>query len=763
MSSFVYKPLELGSSTFRIVRLLGGTADEIECELIHTKLGENAISYEAVSYTWGSSQKPHSINIQGEKLNVTSNLWSLLHDLRLPATNRYLWIDAIAINQDDIAERGHQVQRITDIYSSADRVLFCIGRGSNNFTDNFMAALLELEKVVRGCWDLTQQQWWTAWLNVQNRLQLRYGSQCGQYQREGLEQILSQKWFRRAWIVQEVASARSALVYYGADFVLSPIFVKAVELIVVSPDEHTQAIINSMPGPTVSTRVTHHRELYSLLIQFCNSEASDPRDRIFALLGLCAETWPFEETYSLTEEELIDKLNKHLFQSEDDLSICHERQSAVAFHGSPFNWMAAKRDTSTAFHEEKPFSPPELTYYEALMQDVSERTPRGNGIDQYLFNLRQIYGQARYWDIEPAFHLLFQRRYQRVMIYILENRKSPFEVTPAMFWIAAGLEPSGKMMELLIQYGSKITIDAKDLVPTHLKRHDLTMRIIEALLRPGKQSVKINTDVFHLRQLLLFTPRKYIKRAAEMSRAKDREAANIIYDLRNQPSFPPSQEQLAREIIIDIFHQRARNKESEQIYLFLTAVKIGKIEIGELLMRKRASLKSPFGSRLTPSMEEAEGLGWEFITRLLATENMIKPGFEFFDGSFITEIPFANRAVAAVLLERDSRDEAMNRWFPIIPKPVADILRDNQMIGFFLGEQDDPNPKSKPPDVLSPLHHAAQRGYLTIVELLLEAGADVNSRDYQGKTPIALARKNGHVDVVRFLISAGADEPVNAD
>lgn len=62
----------------------------------------------------------------------------------------------------------------------------------------------------------------------------------------------------------------------------------------------------------------------------------------------------------------------------------------------------------------------------------------------------------------------------------------------------------------------------------------------------------------------------------------------------------------------------------------------------------------------------------------------------------------------------------------------------------------------------TPLHYAAHRGYLEIVQLLLTAGADVMAREGSSDT-IALhwAAEGGHLEVARLLVDHGAD--VNAN
>jgi ankyrin repeat protein len=57
----------------------------------------------------------------------------------------------------------------------------------------------------------------------------------------------------------------------------------------------------------------------------------------------------------------------------------------------------------------------------------------------------------------------------------------------------------------------------------------------------------------------------------------------------------------------------------------------------------------------------------------------------------------------------------------------------------------------------SPLFLAASEGKLDAVRYLLDAGANVNASDKQGRTALAEAAYYGHVDVVRELLLQGAD------
>ena len=60
-------------------------------------------------------------------------------------------------------------------------------------------------------------------------------------------------------------------------------------------------------------------------------------------------------------------------------------------------------------------------------------------------------------------------------------------------------------------------------------------------------------------------------------------------------------------------------------------------------------------------------------------------------------------------------------------------------------------------DDLTPLHVASSYGYLEVVRILVEQGADMAVQDNNKKTPLHLASDEGRLDVARFLVEHGAD------
>jgi ankyrin repeat protein len=58
------------------------------------------------------------------------------------------------------------------------------------------------------------------------------------------------------------------------------------------------------------------------------------------------------------------------------------------------------------------------------------------------------------------------------------------------------------------------------------------------------------------------------------------------------------------------------------------------------------------------------------------------------------------------------------------------------------------------------LRQAASRGDLRELRSLLDAGADIDSRDTDGRTALMLATLNGRLDAVQLLLAHGADRAI---
>jgi ankyrin repeat protein len=310
MDRFKYEPIDLEGHSFRLVQLSKGEDGPIQCELFHASLHdeENIIEYEALSYTWGGADKPYEVEINGRKMPVTENLYLALQHLRYQHQDRIVWIDAICIDQDNDKERGHQVRQMASIYKTAERVVIWLGRATFD-TDLVMRYMQQLERET-ACnnWKASDKRWLNIWSTVQAALGNAHEDLMSR-QQEGLMILLGRPWFKRVWIIQEIANARTAEVMCGTKSVLARTFSLMPSLMGITPDPHCQAVLDIMPGPTRKhSWWIQKRDLHTLLLKFQGSKASDPRDTIYALLGISSDgcgTDILVPNYEKTVEEVI--------------------------------------------------------------------------------------------------------------------------------------------------------------------------------------------------------------------------------------------------------------------------------------------------------------------------------------------------------------------------------------------------------------------------------------------------------------------------
>jgi len=124
-----------------------------------------------------------------------------------------------------------------------------------------------------------------------------------------MELLLARSWFKRVWILQEVANSKTAVVCCGSKSVPANFFSLTSLLLGTEPEPHSQAVLEIMPGPfRKESWWSQKRDLYTLLVNFGKSDASDERDMIYTLLDLSSdaqETNILRPYYTKTTEQFI--------------------------------------------------------------------------------------------------------------------------------------------------------------------------------------------------------------------------------------------------------------------------------------------------------------------------------------------------------------------------------------------------------------------------------------------------------------------------
>ncbi|KAF5571070.1 heterokaryon incompatibility protein [Fusarium phyllophilum] len=287
---FQYDPFDLESAGFRLALLEKGAQPQLRCHLVQAYLND-IIPYEAVSYTWESQSTPHEIIVDKKTLSITESLYEALCHLRRPDEDRMLWIDALCIDQTNIKERGHQVNRMGEIYKKADKVIVWLGYLSGNATQ-LKSAITMLEAQVAQLpgiprkWPREDPRWKSQWRQIEAKL----GPFCRDKLLDGLNSFMQKPWFSRVWILQEVANAKTTIVTCNLGDIPGWIFALLPHAMNVEVTEQCQAVLDIMPHPsTPSATRKETRNLSNLLWKFRGCKATDPRDRVYALLGMATD------------------------------------------------------------------------------------------------------------------------------------------------------------------------------------------------------------------------------------------------------------------------------------------------------------------------------------------------------------------------------------------------------------------------------------------------------------------------------------------
>ncbi|TGO31072.1 hypothetical protein BPAE_0002g01670 [Botrytis paeoniae] len=284
------QPLSLSNREIRILilhPLSQGTLIQCTVEIISLL---SYPSYEALSYVWGDASIRQTITFNGIPFSVTQNLAIALRHLRLPLKPRRLWVDAICINQSDIKERNEQVTLMGEIYSLAKPVLVWLG------------------ETFEGCEEAFDLMSKIAFASEYKIIEEESQTMFSFY-----IELVKKEWFTRLWTIQELALAdQEPLVGCGFTWttwsVLSKVWQKVAMIeftkmgmvmmergndsdntnkTAVSQGVRTNAIKIDLLN-NLRTAVTDKKgeDLRDLLLNTVTSKATEPKDRIYGLLGM---------------------------------------------------------------------------------------------------------------------------------------------------------------------------------------------------------------------------------------------------------------------------------------------------------------------------------------------------------------------------------------------------------------------------------------------------------------------------------------------
>lgn len=304
--SYRYQPLPPIAEQGRtppFTRLLflhpGSGEDPFEAHLQIVSI-EDAPPYEALSYTWGkpTDESRDYIWLQGHPLPIKPNLEDALRSLRLPTQVRRLWIDALCIDQSDLDERSRQVQYMRLVYKHAARVVVWLGLKTSGTKEAFLAA----ERLAR-IREYTLPGPNNEQLDPDAVMELASSmvNDLPETSMAHLDEVFERQYFNRCWCVQEVVASSWAIAKIEDlemsffDLIASLITVGGWkgEISIHRPYELWNLILmRRQPTTTTQRRPEVEGSIGSflgLLDLTRTLQATDDRDKVFSLLGICDE------------------------------------------------------------------------------------------------------------------------------------------------------------------------------------------------------------------------------------------------------------------------------------------------------------------------------------------------------------------------------------------------------------------------------------------------------------------------------------------
>jgi hypothetical protein len=357
MATFEYRALE-SRSHFRILYLNPGAIDaKLSGSLVYCDLNELPHPvYDCLSYVWGSPTLSREILIEDSTLSITANLDSALRRVRTrsPSEPTPIWADGICINQKDIDERNQQVASMKRIYSECRTGIIYLGETADesDLVPEFLETLTE--SIVK--------------LNRRTNKPLKFDPENEHLFPEEnhpgwrrLVALLNRPWFRRIWVIQEFALPPDIQLICGewerpgtylAAVLSIPIWDYSYSVFTAITSKKIHGAGNEIAA-TLALHPLHlhirqgqgralglgldpylqrssrksdlrsNRPLVWLLRQTSICQATDPRDKMFAIISLAPDATDSSlvADYSESIERVAVRFGAHLVHTGYGLSL----------------------------------------------------------------------------------------------------------------------------------------------------------------------------------------------------------------------------------------------------------------------------------------------------------------------------------------------------------------------------------------------------------------------------------------------------------
>ena len=336
---YLYQHLKHPDS-FRLIRLEPNKSHSqpLRCKLLEVRLSDHP-DYESISYAWGPLEFSSTLAISDSYKKITESLALALRKFRGRDNPRLLWADAVCINQEDVVEKGSQVEMMGNIFRQSRWVLVWLGPGDDR-TAHIFNLLKHLCSVAEDYGihrnritvnDFLVKETWDESEPILPAHKKLLDSISSDYDFLGMDEFYSQPWFTRKWVIQETALARDIQLHCGQCSIAWEDFITAARIQYRSVKRATLKNLRLPYGFQYAKQIEYararyicqqHYNLLNHLKQSRGSKCSNDLDHVYALLSMRGpKDISFRPDYTLSVSEAYTNLARAMLETKVHISL----------------------------------------------------------------------------------------------------------------------------------------------------------------------------------------------------------------------------------------------------------------------------------------------------------------------------------------------------------------------------------------------------------------------------------------------------------
>jgi ankyrin repeat protein len=224
-------------------------------------------------------------------------------------------VDAVCINQEDEVEKGHQIQLMAAIYAKAGHVIVWLGEAQDD-SDRALEFIRTVGKNSANSWNTEPFE-------------------------QAILQLLKRPWFRRIWILQEVAAARHIIIKCGSAEIDGHAFCLGLQFLRTTLEDCICLLTSLIQGAIFrSGQILKKQERLSLDIcslgelvdTYHAHKAKKLHDKVYALLGMSSDDLSvarLKPDYNIDWKELMQNLVEFLIGAQASVNTWNDKEIAV--------------------------------------------------------------------------------------------------------------------------------------------------------------------------------------------------------------------------------------------------------------------------------------------------------------------------------------------------------------------------------------------------------------------------------------------------